>query len=108
MKKKKALLALLASLCVAGSAAAFAACSDNGGESTYDPAMYAAYQTYAPSGMTYEEWVDSIVLQLANGGNVGPAGQNGVGIEDVDMVVENGTTYLVFTFTDGTSTKLPL
>ena len=107
MKKKKALLALLASLCVAGSAATFAACT-NGNESAYDPAMYAAYQTYAPEGMTYEEWVDSIVLQLANGGSVGPAGQNGVGITDVEMIVENGTTYLVFTFSDGTSSKLAL
>lgn len=107
MKKKKVLLALLASACVAASAMAFAACQDNGNQSANDPALYAAYQTYAADKtdpMSYDEWVANIIDQLKNGGIQGPKGdrgEEGVGIKDVNIVEKDGKLYFRFTLSNG-------
>ena len=109
MKKKKVLLALLASVCVAAGASAFAACKDNSGD-TRDPALYAAYQTYAADKddpMTYEEWLADILDKLAAGGIEGPKGDKGAtgkGVQDVELLEDDDGKYFHFTFTDG-STK---
>lgn len=111
MKKKKVLLALLASVCVAAGASAFAACSDNGG-SSYDPALYAAYQTYkesTPDPMSYNEWLEDILDKLANGGIEGPkgeTGEKGVGIKNIE-ISEDGKFFHI-TFTDGTTQDVPI
>lgn len=102
MKKKKVLLAIFASLCVAASASALAACSNGNSQ---DAALYSAYETYAESTdnpMSYDEWVADIIDQLVNGGRV-------VGVEDVSIIEdENGTKCFLFTFTDGTSKTVPV
>ena len=110
MKKKKVLLALLASVCVAAGASAFAACNNDKGD-TRDPALYAAYQTYAENTdnpMKYEDWLADILDKLANGGIEGPKGDKGdagVGVKNVELKEdESGKKYFHFTFTDG-STK---
>lgn len=106
MKKKKILLALLASLCVAASATAFAACNDSG--TAPDTALYAAYQAYAQTldnPLPYEEWVTDILEQLANGveGPQGEHGEDGVGIKDVNIIEKDGKQYFQFVFTDDTT-----
>ena len=116
MKKKKVLLALLASLCVAASATAFAACQNNTtSEPTPDPALYAVYQTYAAGEeepMSYEAWIDNLLEMIANGGYEGPAGENGkdgVGIKDINIVSDaNGNKSFKFTYTDGTEKTVPI
>ena len=139
MKKKKVLIALLASLCVTASAAGLAACKDTNTSDgpTYDPALYAAYQTYVSSfaeseeqPKSYEEWVADILAQLASKpekgepgpqGPEGPAGElgdngengvdgeDGVGIEDISLWEDSsGKQYLQFTLTSGKIIRLPL
>lgn len=109
MKKKKVLLALLASACIVASATAFAACEETG--DVRDPALYAAYQTYAEGNddaMTYEEWVADILDKLEKGGPEGPEGPAGVGVVDVTLVEEGGVKYIRFVYSDGTHTDLPM
>lgn len=105
MKKKKILLAVLASLCVAASATAFAACQENNGEAK-DEALYAAYQTYAEkvdNPLSYEDWVENILDMLKNGGVEGPKGdrgEDGLGIKDINIVEKEGKLYFRFTMTN--------
>lgn len=125
MKKKKILLAVLASVCVAAGAAGIAACSTGGSGDTRDPALYAAYQTYAAeteNPKTYEEWVADLLKQLGAGGSQGQEGskgpqgdpgergddgedgidgEDGVGIDDVKKVEINGKEYFEFLFSNG-------
>lgn len=111
MKKKKVLLAIFASLCVAASAATFAACQNANTDPTPDPALYAAYQTYAEGKddpMSYEEWVADILDLLAQGGLQGPAGENGKGVKDINIVERDGKKYFEFVFTDDSTLELPM
>lgn len=111
MKKKKIILALLASLCVAAGAAGIAACS-NSGTPSRDPTLYAAYQTYAESTenpKTYEEWLADILAKFAEGGEQGPKGEPGedaVSIEKVNLITINGKAYYEFIFTSGKIIRL--
>lgn len=123
MKKKKILLAVLASLCVAAGAAGITACSGGGGEA-HDPALYAAYQTYATeteNPKTYEEWVADLLARLGAGGSQGSEGpqgergddgedgidgEDGVGIDDVKMVEIEGKQYFEFRFSNGKIVRL--
>lgn len=123
MKKKKLFVALLASLCVATGAAGIAACSSGGGE-THDPALYAAYQTYAAENenpKTYEEWVADILSKLGSTGSQGAQGdpgergddgedgidgEDGVGIDDVKKVVIGEKEYFEFLFSNGKIVRL--
>lgn len=117
MKKKKVLLALLASLCVGASATAFAACQEGNVGDVKDPALYAAYQTYAESkgddALSYEEWVNSIIEMLEAGGIQGPAGDNGengkdgVGIVDVEIEIRGGVTWFIFHLSNGQDLEVP-
>lgn len=113
MKKKKVLLALLASLCVAASATAFAACNNTTGGDVRDEALYAAYQTYAEgvdNPVSYEDWVASILDQLKNGGIQGPKGEHGddgVGIVDVEIEVREGVTWFIFHLSNGQDVEVP-
>ena len=130
MKKRKLFIALLASLCVTASAAGIAACSGGGDAPTYDPALYAAYQSYADSTQnpkSYEEWVADILAQLTSGGTQGPQGEQGSegpegiagenGIDGIDgesiKSINNwthpktGKEYLEFEFTNGRIVRLP-
>ena len=106
MKKKKVLLALLASVCVAASASAFAACNTNG--DARDSALYGAYQSYVESTdnpMSYEEWVADILDKLANGGIAGPKGEQGApgkGIKNIEIVEDGGKKYLHIIYDDDT------
>ncbi len=131
MKKKRILLAALASICVAAGAAGMAACS-NGGE-THDPALYAAYQSYAATvenAPSYEDWIAELLSKLNDGGQKGDAGdkgdkgdkgdpgesgydgkdgvdgEDGVGVDDVKMVEINGKQYFEFTFSSGKVVRL--
>lgn len=111
MKKKKVLLAIFASLCVAASAATFAACQNTNTDPMPDPALYAAYQTYAEGKedpMTYEEWVADILDLLEQGGPQGPAGKDGKGVQDINVVERDGKKYFEFVFSDGTTLELPM
>lgn len=112
MKKKKILLALLASVCVAAGASAFAACNNNG--DSHDSALYAAYQTYKESTdnpMSYSEWVEDILEKIANGGLPGPKGDQGVtgkGIKNIELLEDEDGKYFFITFTDNTNEKVYL
>lgn len=114
MKKKKVILAMLASLCIAASATAFAACEDTTSGDTKDPALYAAYQTYAEGNddaLDYDEWVASIIDMLYDGGIEGPKGddgQDGISIVDVDIVVKEGVKYFVFTLSNGDTKEVEI
>lgn len=104
MKKKKVILAVLASLCVAASSVGITACS--GGGSTQDPALYAAYQTYASSTddpMTYEQWVAYVLDQIANNNS---SGEDSSFIEEVNSITINGKKYFEFKFTSGRLLRL--
>lgn len=130
MKKRKLFIALLASLCVTASAAGIAACSSNGDGPTYDPALYAAYQSYADSTQnpkSYEQWVADILAQLTSGGTQGPqgdmgpqgpagiTGENGLDGLDGDSIKSittwthptTGKEYLEFLFDSGKIIRLP-
>ncbi len=110
--KKKIFVAALASLCVAVGAAGIAACGGNKEGNTHDPALYAAYQTYAAENenpKTYEEWVADLVSKGTQGdpgergddGKDGIDGEDGVGIDDVKMVEIQGKQYFEFLFSNG-------
>lgn len=131
MKKKRIFLAVLASMCVAAGAAGLAACGGN--NDAHDPALYAAYQTYAAeneNAKPYEEWVADILSKLGATGEQGDDGQqgdkgdkgdpgergddgmdgldgeDGVSIDDVKMVELNGKQYFEFTFSNGKVIRL--
>ena len=111
MKKKKLLLALLASACIAAGASAFAACDKDSGD-THDSALYAAYQTYKESvdnPMEYDKWLADILDKLANGGIEGPKGDKGdtgaagKGIKNIELLEDSEGKYFRFTYTDDTT-----
>lgn len=126
MRKKRILLALLASACIAVSATGIAACTEGDG---HDPALYGAYQTYANSTenpKSYEDWIADILAKLASGelqgpqGEIGPEGpegpeggrgnegKDGVGVVDVRLWKDaDGKEYFEFVFTDGKIIRLP-
>ena len=125
MKKRKILVALLASLCVSAGAAGLAACSDN--KDYHDPALYAAYQAYVraagDNAMTYEDWFADIMNKLLKGGLDGAQGpqgepgddgvdgidgEDGVGIEDVNIIDIDGKDYFEFIFTSGKIVRIPV
>ena len=112
--KKKIILALLASLCVAASAAGITACSNKDSGSTRDPALYAAYQAYAADKddpMTYEEWLADILAKFESGGEQGPqgdVGDAGDSIETVNIITISDKDYYEFIFTSGRIIRLSI
>lgn len=112
MKKKKLILALLASVCVATGAAGIAACGADVSGPTRDPAIYAAYEDYTKTTdnpLSYEEWLADIIAKYEAGGEKGPVGndgEDGVTIEDVNIITINGTQYYEFIFTNGKIVRL--
>ncbi len=87
MKKKRLLIALLSLTCASTLAVGLSAC----GGDKHDSAIYSLYQTYAQNAgenaLTYEKWLESI---LVNGGNDGKPGANGKSAYEI--AVENGFT----------------
>ncbi len=87
MKKKRLLIALLSLTCASTLADGLSAC----GGDKHDSAIYSLYQTYAQNAgenaLTYEKWLESI---LVNGGNDGQPGANGKSAYEI--AVENGFT----------------
>ena len=112
MKKKKIILALLASLCVATGAASVAGCASGGNAPTHDPALYAAYQQYAENTdnpLSYEEWLADIIAQFEAGGEKGPQGDRGedaATVKEVKIINVNGKEYYEFIFTSGRIIRL--
>lgn len=113
MKKKKIILAVLASLCVTAGAVGIAACTTSG--TTHDPALYAIYQEYAQSTenpLDYEDWLADVLAKFEQGGQKGPNGNNGkdgekgVTIEDVKLRTIDGKKYYEFIFSDGKIVRL--
>lgn len=111
MKKKKLILALLASVCVATGAAGVAACT-GGGATSRDPAIFAAYEDYTKTcdnPLSYEQWLADLIAKFEEGGEKGPAGDNGedgVSIKSVNTITLNGTQYYEFIFTSGKVVRL--
>lgn len=112
MKKKKIILAVLASLCVATSAAGIAACSNSGTAPSRDPTLYAAYQVYAQSTdnpLSYTEWVADIIAKFTEGGEKGPQGDKGEDaqtLKEVKLINVNGKEYYEFIFHSGRIIRL--
>lgn len=129
MKKKKVIVALLASLCVSAGAAGLAACTPKDADG-HDSAIYGIYMQYCEAAesngetpKSYEEWIKSILgssggidgQQGPKGdkgdqGDPGERGDDGVdgvdgidgdGIDDIQKVNINGKEYFEFTFTSG-------
>ena len=112
--KKKIILALLASVCVAASAAGIAACTSKNNGPTHDPALYAAYQAYRESAdnpMSYEAWLAYILDQFYAGGDKGAQGDTGDAgdsIESVNILTISEKQYYEFTFTSGKIIRLAM
>ncbi|MCH5146794.1 MAG: hypothetical protein J1F61_02165 [Clostridiales bacterium] len=112
--KRKIILALLASLCVAASAAGIAACSSKNSGTAHDPALYAAYQKYVESTddpVGYEEWLEDILDKFYGGGEQGSqgnVGDTGDSIKTWKIVTINEKEYYEFTFTSGRIIRLSL
>lgn len=112
MKKKKIILALLASLCVATGAAGVAGCTSGDSAATHDPALYAAYQQYADNTdnpLSYEEWLAEIIAEFEAGGEKGPQGDRGedaATVKEVNLINVNGKEYYEFIFTSGRIIRL--
>lgn len=101
MKKKKILVAVLASLCVAAGAAGIAACSSGG--SAQDSALYAAYQTYVSQTadpLSYEDWLADIIEKFYSSPE-GPAGEQGTVVESIQIVTSNRKQYYEFRLSNG-------
>lgn len=112
MKKKKIIVALLASVCIAAGAAGIAACSGGDTSPTYDPTLYAAYQKYTQTTdnpLSYEAWIADIITKFEAGGEKGENGfdgEDGATVKTINLININGKEYYEFVLSNGKIIRL--